>query len=153
MYMGQKYAFTTRILAGIDVSGSIEKDDVALFYSCINRFFKYGIEALLAVQFDSEMKTEPCPLKKACDSVVIHGRGGTNYQPLINYFSDNAGRYDGLIIFTDGFAAVPAVPSRTARKLLWICNSKENYRSNHEWMEKLGRCCYINPASTWSVTD
>ncbi|MDR0663554.1 MAG: VWA-like domain-containing protein [Spirochaetaceae bacterium] len=145
MYMGQKYAFTTRILAGIDVSGSIEKEDISLFYSCVNRFFRYGIEALDAVQFDSELKTEPLPLKKARLSIVIHGRGGTNYQPLIDYFSDNAAHYDGLIIFTDGFAAVPTVPPRAARKLLWICNGKENYFSNHEWMEKLGRCCYIMP--------
>ncbi|MDR1147417.1 MAG: VWA-like domain-containing protein [Spirochaetaceae bacterium] len=144
MYMGKKYAFTTHILTGIDVSGSIEKEDVALFYSCVNRFFKYGVEALDAVQFDSELKTEPRPLKKARHSIVIHGRGGTNYQPLIDYFSDNAAYYDGLIVFTDGFAAVPSVPPRAARKLLWICNRKENYLSNHEWMEKLGRCCYIN---------
>jgi predicted metal-dependent peptidase len=144
MYMGQKYAFTTRILAGIDVSGSIEKEEAALFYSCINRFFNYGVEALDAVQFDSELKTEPRPLKKACRSIVIHGRGGTNYQPLIDYFSDKSARYDGLIIFTDGFAAVPSVPPRAARKLLWICSRKENYLSNREWMEKLGRCCYIH---------
>ncbi|MDR2097835.1 MAG: VWA-like domain-containing protein [Spirochaetaceae bacterium] len=143
MYMGQKYTFTTRILAGIDVSGSIEKEDVALFYSCVNRFFKYGIRSLDAVQFDSDLKTEPQPLRKACSSIVIQGRGGTNYQPLIDYFSSAAVRYDGLIIFTDGFAAVPDVPPHTARKLLWICGSKENYLANHEWMEKLGRCCYI----------
>jgi predicted metal-dependent peptidase len=144
MYMGQKYAFTTRLLAGIDVSGSVEKEDVALFYSCINRFFKYGIEALDAVQFDSELKAGPEPLKKACRSIVIQGRGGTNYQPLVDYFLDNMARYDGLIVFTDGFAAVPFVPPRAARKLLWICSRKENYLANHEWMDGLGRCCYIS---------
>jgi predicted metal-dependent peptidase len=143
MYMGQKYTFTTRILAGVDVSGSVEKEDIALFYSCVNRFFKYGVEALDAVQFDSELKAGPEPLKKACRSIVIQGRGGTNYQPLLDYFSANIARYDGLIVFTDGFAAVPRVPARVVRKLLWICSCKENYLVNHEWMDKLGRCCYI----------
>lgn len=143
MYMGQKYAFTTRILAGVDVSGSVEKEDVALFYSCVNRFFNYGVEALDAVQFDSELKTEPEPLKKARRSIVIRGRGGTNYQPLVDYFLANIAHYDGLIVFTDGFAAVPIVPPRAVRKLLWICSRKENYLANHEWMDKLGRCCYI----------
>ncbi|MDR2796305.1 MAG: VWA-like domain-containing protein [Spirochaetaceae bacterium] len=147
MYMGQKYAFTTRILAGIDVSGSIEKEDVALFYSCINRFFKYGIEALDAVQFDSELKAGPLPFKKACASITIQGRGGTNYQPLIDYFSANSARYDGLIIFTDGFAALPYAPPRTVRKILWVCSRKESYLSNHVWMDKLGRCCYIASTS------
>ncbi|MDR3356707.1 MAG: VWA-like domain-containing protein [Spirochaetaceae bacterium] len=146
MYMGQKYTFTTRILAGVDVSGSIEKEDIALFYSCVNRFFKYGVETLDAVQFDSELKAGPLPLKKAQSSIVIQGRGGTNYQPLIDYFTDNGVRYDGLIVFTDGFAAVPSVPPRAVRKMLWICSRKENYLANHEWMDKLGRCCYIGPA-------
>jgi predicted metal-dependent peptidase len=147
MYMGRKPAFTTRLLAGIDVSGSIGKEDAALFYSCINRFFRYGIAAVDAVQFDSELKSGPQPLKRAVRSIEILGRGGTNYQPLIDYFTDNINRYDGLIIFTDGFASEPVARTGIARKILWMCGSRESFETHREWMSRLGRCCFVEADS------
>ena len=37
--MGSRYDFTTRLIIGVDCSGSITKNDLKNFYSTINRFF------------------------------------------------------------------------------------------------------------------
>ncbi|MHC6201870.1 DUF2201 family putative metallopeptidase [Breznakiellaceae bacterium SP9] len=143
-YMGKKLAFTTSLLIGIDVSGSIDNDELDVFYSTINRFFKYGIQSLDVLQFDTEVKGEPETIKKACKTIPISGRGGTCFQPLIDYFaSQSKKRYDGLIIFTDGYAALPQVKAVNVRKTLWVCNSRANYERHKKWMSERGRCCWV----------
>jgi predicted metal-dependent peptidase len=141
--MGKKNQFTTRFLIGVDVSGSISDKDAALFFSTINRFFKYGAESLDVLQFDADIKGKPEVMKKARKEIKITGRGGTDFQPLINYFSVKKKTFDGLIIFTDGMAPVPSVQPAAARKILWICNNKQNYEHHLLRMKNAGRCCWI----------
>jgi predicted metal-dependent peptidase len=143
MYMGKKYEFTTRLLIGIDVSGSISDTELNVFYSVINRFFKYGIESLDALQFDCEIKGEPVVLKEMRKKILIKGRGGTNFQPIIDYFGSRQKTYAGLIIFTDGYAKEPQAPPGTSSKILFICNNKKNWMDHREWMTRIGRCCWI----------
>ena len=53
--MGNRYDFKTRLIMGVDSSGSISNDDLRNFYSTINRFFQYGIQQIDVVQFDTEL--------------------------------------------------------------------------------------------------
>jgi predicted metal-dependent peptidase len=141
--MGKKSQLVTRLLAGVDVSGSVSDRDVALFFSTINRFFKYGIESIDVLQFDADIKGKPVIMKKARKEIQLTGRGGTNFQPIIDYFAAGGKSFDGLIIFTDGFAPVPEAAPATVRKTLWICNTRQNYGHHYRWMKNLGRCCWI----------
>ena len=143
MYMGKKNEFTTNLLIAVDVSGSISDDDLRIFYSAINRFFKYGIQSLNVLQFDCEVKEPLLTLQKAKKNIKILGRGGTDFQPVIDCFEKSKKKYDGLIIFTDGYAPPPEMSPRTIRKTLWICDNKENYGRHNEWMGKCGRRCWI----------
>jgi hypothetical protein len=143
LFLGRKNQFTTRLLVGVDVSGSISDAEIDLFYSAVNRFFRYGVNSLELLQFDAVLKGEPVLMKQARKTIHVSGRGGTDFQPLCNYFGENEKRYDGLIVFTDGFAAIPALPRRLARKTLWICNTKTNYDRHRPWMSRLGRCAWI----------
>jgi hypothetical protein len=143
MYMGNRRRFTTALLVGVDVSGSLSAEQLSEFFSVVNRFFKYGIERIEVQQFDCELKGEPLVLKKARKTIEVQGRGGTSFDPVIDFFVANQKKYDGLIIFTDGFAEVPKVPAQCTRKILWVCSSKQDYDCHHEWMRKLGRCCWI----------
>ncbi|GHT54270.1 hypothetical protein AGMMS49982_18690 [Bacteroidia bacterium] len=142
-YMGKKSQFTTKLLIGVDVSGSISDQEINLFYSTVNRFFKYGIQSLEVQQFDCELKGKPIEMKKAQKNIHVMGRGGTNFQPIIDFFVKNKKKYDGLIIFTDGYAKIPDTKPFIARKMLWICNNKHNYEKHHDWMSKMGRCCWV----------
>jgi predicted metal-dependent peptidase len=143
-YMGKKSQFVTKLLIGMDVSGSISDREIRLFYSTINRFFKYGIQSIDVQQFDYELKGEPVELKKAMKKIKVMGRGGTHFQPIIDKFISNSKHYDGLIIFTDGYADKPKIRPLIARKILWICNNERNYRQHQKWMKQNGRCCWIN---------
>jgi len=141
-YMGKKNEFTTHLLIAVDVSGSISDHEVRVFYSAINRFFKYGIKTIDVLQFDSV--TKPLlTMKKAKKEIKVHGRGGTDFQPVIHYFERAKKRYDGLLIFTDGYAPRPVMRPLTIRKTLWICSNKENYKQHENWMKECGKCCWI----------
>jgi len=143
LYMGKKSEFTTHLLIAVDVSGSVSDKELQVFYSVILRFFKYGIRSLDVLQFDAEIKEPLLTMQKAKKSIAIQGRGGTDFQPVIDYFENARRRYDGLIIFTDGYAPEPKMLPRSIRKTLWICSNRENYDSHEEWMRKCGRCCWV----------
>ena len=143
LYMGKKNDFTTKLLVAVDVSGSISDKDLKVFYSAINRFFKYGIKTIDVLQFDCDVKEPLLSLKKAEKTVKVFGRGGTDFQPVIDYYEKSKIKYDGLIFFTDGHAQKPKMKKQTIRKTLWICDSKKNYEHSKDWMQKCGRCCFI----------
>ena len=135
-YMGSRYAFTTKLLVAVDVSGSVSDKSLSQFLSIINRFFKYGIKSIDVIQFDYEIKEEILSLKKAKKFVQILGRGGTAFQPPIDYFSAHT-EYDGLIIFTDGYADPPQV--KTRRRILWVLTDAESYNGAKNWINNLPR--------------
>ena len=95
--------------------GQYHQKSCRIFFSIINRFFKYGIEKHDVIQFDAEVKPEILTLKKAKKKVQITGRGGTNFQAVIDFYESNPA-YDGLILFTDGEAPCPKI-HRTLKKL------------------------------------
>jgi len=144
LYMGKKNQFSTNLLIAVDVSGSISDKELIIFYSVINRFFKYGIRSIDVIQFDTEIKPPLVTFKKAKKNIKVIGRGGTDFQPAIEFFENERKKhYDGLIIFTDGYAPAPNMKQRTIRKTLWICSNKDNYDSHEQWMKKHGRCCWV----------
>ncbi|MBR4630445.1 MAG: hypothetical protein IKO57_08405 [Treponema sp.] len=124
-YMGSQSDFTTGLLVAVDTSGSISDSALQQFFSIINRFFKYGIKTIDVIQFDAEMKEDVLSLKKAKKQVKITGRGGTDFQPAIDYFEQHP-MYDGLIVFTDGYADIPKL-HKYAEPILWVMTSRSEY--------------------------
>lgn len=123
-YMGSKRDFTTELLVAIDVSGSVTNEGISQALSIINRFFKYGVENIDIIQFDYELQGEKMTMKKALkDKFKVQGRGGTDFQAPIDLFLKDG--YDGLIMITDGFAAVPEVPKVFRGNILWLIYENE----------------------------
>lgn len=139
-FMGSKYEPKTKLLVAVDVSGSISKDDLNTFFSIINRFFSYGIDSIEVVTFDTQIH-DRISFPKARKSVKITGRGGTYFQPAVDLYEKEK-QFDGMIIFTDGYADVPY--KRTNKKILWILSNKENYENAKDWIHGLKNC-----KSTW----
>ncbi len=137
--MGSVRKFDTKLLVAVDVSGTISDASIARFYSAINRMFKYGMEHIDTVQFDYEMG-EVRSFKRKVKKVTVVGRGGTSYQPIFDYIAEHTD-YDGLIIFTDGYAEKPVLSKKVRTKIAWVCNNRRNYETNGEWMRQFGRCC------------
>jgi predicted metal-dependent peptidase len=123
-YMGSKRDFTTELLVAIDVSGSVTNEGISQALSIINRFFKYGVENIDVIQFDYGLQGEKMTIKKALkDKFKVQGRGGTDFQAPIDLFLKDG--YDGLIMITDGFAAVPEVPKVFRGNILWLIYENE----------------------------
>ncbi len=139
--MGSRRDFDTKLLVAMDVSGSISNNDIEYFLGVINSSFKYGIQQLDVIQFDTEITTV-MTIRQALKSFAAVGRGGTCFQPAVDYAVKNG--YDGLIILTDGFAPEPVIPHHTTLKVAWVCTDEYSYDSNHEWMERTGRVCTMD---------
>jgi predicted metal-dependent peptidase len=144
MQMGSRYDFSTKLLIAVDTSGSITSEMLRHFFSAIIRFFRYGVEEANVIQFDTEVKEGILSLKAACKlkTFNVYGRGGTNFQPIFDYLQQH-NDYDGLVVLTDGYAPIPTIHYPTKTRIVWICSSKENYGQHHEWMEKIGKACWM----------
>ena len=142
--MGSRYDFTTHLIIGVDSSGSITTDDLSNFYSTINRFFQYGIQQIDVVQFDTEVGKVQT-LLKASETIKVTGRGGTCFQPFIDFVARHP-EYDGALIYTDGFAPQPSIPANMRTPLCWVLRSESEWKEHEHWMSQSGRVCFIeNP--------
>ena len=139
--MGSRYDFTTRLLIGVDCSGSISKEDLRNFYSTINRFFKYGIKQIDVVQFDTKLG-EVQTLLKASENIKVKGRGGTCFQPFIDFVAKHP-EYDGALIYTDGYASKPTIPATMRTPLCWVLRSEKEFKEHEDRMRQSGRVCVI----------
>ena len=72
-------------------------------------------------------------LKKAAKSINIIGRGGTDFQCVINYYEKHS-EYQGLIIFTDGYASYPKISK--PKQILWILTGRREYDIANRWIKK-----------------
>ena len=143
--MGSRYEFTTRLLVAIDTSGSVGSEELGRYFRIITTFFKYGIQEIDVLMFDAGVQGEPVTLKEAQknkQTFEVKGRGGTNFQAPIDYVTNHPD-YDGLIIMTDGYAAVPLVPAFLKTKLLWVIDNEPSYKQNYDALRKTGRVCLI----------
>ena len=131
--MGSQFEPKIHLLVAVDVSGSIETEDLMNFISIINRFFSYGVEFINILTFDTEIKQE-VELKKAAKSIKIIGRGGTDFQCVIDYYESHP-EYQGLIVFTDGYADIPI--TRLYKQILWILTGKHEFDIAIKWIKNL----------------
>ena len=138
-YMGSRRDFTTRLLFAVDVSGSVSSSDIRTAFAIVNRLFKYGIESIDVLWFDTQIRNDkPIEIKRARREIEVSGRGGTCFQPIMDYLDDHR-QYDGLIIFTDGIAPVPDRPKRNRRtRVVWLFNNEQNWRSQQAGLTQPG---------------
>lgn len=141
-YLGKRRQLATRLLVAIDVSGSMSNADLAVGFSIVNRFFKYGIEAIDVLQFDTEIQGDPLPLRRARREVSIRGRGGTAFAPVLGYIDEHRD-YDGLIVFTDGVAPVPPRPRNRHTRVLWLFTSEANWARQHAALRPIGASAFV----------
>ncbi len=148
---GSKRNFTTKILIAVDTSGSISDDDLQLAFGFIKKFFKYGITRIDVIQFDTKIYPKSLvELSKAPKKFNITGRGGTDFNEVFEYAQEKNTTYDGVIIFTDGYASVPKTKWLSSNykhtKYLWCLNNESNYnhmKNNSTRFEKFGKITYV----------
>jgi len=141
-YMGSRRDFTTRLLFAIDVSGSMGTEQLRQGFSVVNRFFNYGVPTIDVIQFDAKITSDIMTFRRAQQKVQLTGRGGTNFDPILAYLNEHRD-YDGLIIYTDGYAPCPEPPQNRRTRILWLFVSEEHYRSCYPKLQHLGQGAYL----------
>lgn len=137
--MGSRYNRKADILIAVDVSGSITEESFEHFYHAIKNFFFLGIiEKIDLIFFDVNVKnTTPITFSKKINLEEIKGRGGTNFQPALDFYAEKKDRYNGLIIFTDGQGPIPVVTGAKNQNVLWIQEGRIAYENCRQWIEQL----------------
>lgn len=130
-FPGKKREYTTKVAFFVDVSGSMSDQDLNKGFSIINQIFKYGISEVDVFQFDTEIKNEkPLKLRKAQKEFKVIGRGGTDFQCIFDKVN-KCTEYDGIIIYTDGYANRPKlVKGFDTRKVAWLFVSENEYNES-----------------------
>lgn len=152
LQMGSRRHFDTHLLVAIDVSGSINDTVLAEFFGSINRLFLQSNAQIDLCQFDVTMG-DIVPMTQVKPEITVTGRGGTSFQPVIDYIQNGRHDYDGLLILTDGQAPPPSFDHgtetssnrriKTKVPILWVCQDKDAYETHHNWMKQSGRCCHL----------
>lgn len=113
---GLKIKRKNHVLVAIDTSGSVSRNELVEFMQEIYHIHKTGHKITVA-QCDTEIKSiEDFNPKKDID---ILGRGGTDFQPVIDHFNQN--KYTALIYLTDGECNAP---DNCPKNTLWVLSSR-----------------------------
>ena len=113
-----KIKMRNHVLLAVDTSASVSSSELKEFLSEMNHIHKTGTE-ITVVQCDTRMHDpEPFNPKK---EFKVKGRGGTDFQPVIDYYNKNSKKYTSIIYFTDGECGSP---NNVRCKILWVHSSK-----------------------------
>ena len=114
---GIKHKKKVSILVAIDTSGSVNNEELKDFFSEIFYIWKAGARVTI-VECDSEIhkiyEYEGKPITE------ITGRGGTDFNPPVDYYIKNRKEYASLVYFTDGECPLP---KNTPSGMVWIITS------------------------------
>lgn len=105
------------ILVAVDTSGSVATEELRDFFSEIEYIYKAGARVTL-IECDARINKIVEYDGKRIPEIV--GRGGTDFQPPVDYYRKHRKEYASLIYFTDGYANIP---EDAPAGLVWIITS------------------------------
>jgi predicted metal-dependent peptidase len=105
------------ILVAIDTSGSVSQKELQEFFSEIDYAYKAGARITI-LQCDTQINAiEEYDGKNIPE---IKGRGGTDFNPPVDYYVKHKKEYASLIYFTDGEAPLP---TKHPQGMVWVISS------------------------------
>jgi predicted metal-dependent peptidase len=115
---GLKIKMRQHMLLAIDTSGSVSDTELAEFMNEIHHIYKVGVD-ITVVQCDTSIKSiEPY---KGKNEINVFGRGGTEFDPVLDYYNANLKKYTSLVYFTDGECYTSVKPKG---KVLWVLSER-----------------------------
>jgi predicted metal-dependent peptidase len=103
-------------LVAIDTSGSVSNDDLREFLSEIHHIYKTGTE-ITVIECDAQIGNVYEYKGQFSDDYKVSGRGGTSYEPVLDYLFEHKDRFQNLIYLTDGECSVREAPCKPT---LWV---------------------------------
>ena len=117
---GLKVKMRQHMLLAIDTSGSVSDNELKEFMSEMHHIYKCGVDITI-VQCDTKINSIE-PYKGKFEMTVI-GRGGTEFDPVLNYFNENLKKYTSLVYFTDGECNASVRPKGN---ILWVLSEQSS---------------------------
>jgi predicted metal-dependent peptidase len=115
---GIKVEEFSSILIAIDSSASVSDDEIYEFMNEIHHMYKCGHDFTL-IFADTQMQD---PIKYRPNvPLVIKKRGGTDFNPVVDYYMQHRKKYTTLIYLTDGECPAPNAP---VKNMLWVLSTK-----------------------------
>lgn len=115
---GLKIKPKKHILVAIDTSGSVSDEELREFFHEIDHIYKTGAE-ITVLQCDTRINSvKPY---KAGDTVEIFGRGGTEFNPVIEYYNQHLKNFSCMVYLTDGECNCDVKPRG---RMLWVISSQ-----------------------------
>ena len=115
---GLKIKMRQHMLLAIDTSGSVSNDELTEFMNEIHHIHKAGVDITI-VQCDTSIRSiEPY---KGKNDLKVHGRGGTEFDPVLDYYNANLKKYTSLVYFTDGECYTSVKPRN---RVLWVLSER-----------------------------
>ena len=121
---GMKVKMKQHMLLAIDTSGSVSNDELLEFMNEIHHIYKSGVDVTI-VQCDTRITS----IEKYTGEweMTIHGRGGTYFDPVIEYFNEHIKQFTSLVYFTDGEASASIRPKGN---VLWVLSERSHMNEN-----------------------
>jgi predicted metal-dependent peptidase len=121
---GLKIKMKQHMLLAIDTSGSVCDDELKEFMNEIHHIYKTGVDITI-VQCDTEIRSiEPYRGKH---ELQVSGRGGTYFDPVLDYFNENLKKFTSLVYFTDGEAHASIKPRGN---VLWVISERSSLNTS-----------------------
>lgn len=121
---GLKIKMKQHMLLGIDTSGSVSDSELKEFMNEITHIHKCGVDVTV-IQCDTTIRSiEPFNSRK---EFVVHGRGGTEFDPVLEYYNQNLSKYTSLVYFTDGECSTDVTPKAP---VLWVLSEQSNMNND-----------------------
>jgi predicted metal-dependent peptidase len=115
---GLKVKMRQHMLLAIDTSGSVSDAELQEFMSEIYHIYKCGVD-ITVIQCDTMIRSvEPY---KGKFEMAVQGRGGTEFDPVLEYFNANLKKYTSLVYFTDGECSYSVKPRGNT---LWVLSER-----------------------------
>ena len=105
------------ILVAVDTSCSVCNKELQEFFSEIDYVYKAGARVTI-VECDTRINS--ITEYDGKNLPEIKGRGGTDFNPPVDYYYDHRKEYASLIYFTDGEAPLP---SKSPQGMVWVISS------------------------------
>lgn len=118
---GLKIKMKQHMLLAIDTSGSVSNNELHEFMQEIYHIYNTGVDVTI-IQCDTAIKSIEKYSGKT-NEMVIHGRGGTEFDPVLEYYNANLLKYTSLIYFTDGECYTSVKPKAP---VLWVLSERSS---------------------------
>lgn len=122
---GIKHKKKVSILVAVDTSGSVNNEELKDFFSEITYIYKAGARITI-LECDAAISANYEYTGKWTGKV--HGRGGTDFQPVIDYYKKNMKDYAALVYFTDGECSIP---NNVPRDTIWVITSAGDHKKEY----------------------